>query len=398
MSSKKSEESLEIEREGREQLKLEREMLGDDFDHSMLMDIRKLSPFADVLGATSSISEVETIDSGVPILNAMISGSLYKGLPPTILGLSGASKSGKTYTLLKMVADAQRKGYTVVFFDTEGALDKEQAERHGINTNKIMYVRVRFVNEWGSILTTIIDNLMKVNTYKCPITSKTKLKAKSERKKYFIALDSLGNLTCTSDLNAIQKDSATMGTKAKEIRNVFRAITTPLDQLEVPLVFTNHIMENPGDTNPSKYDKNTGGMGPEYMATVLIQYRSSPLYENPNASGSARGEVIGTKLTARCTKNRIVPPLTEAIIELSFASGVNKYSGIIDKALEAGLFQMSGSWLVLSCGKKVYRTTLEKDEEEMKKALEPIMENLEKYINSSNVYSTELPDWFEKSE
>jgi recombination protein RecA len=229
------------------------------------------------------------------------------------------------------------------------------------------------------------------------VTKKAILKPVEQRKKYFIALDSIGNLTCLQDVKAIDNDSATMGTRAKEIRNVFRSVITPMAQLEIPMVFTNHIMQDPGDNNPSKYDKETGGKGPEYMATVLVQFRSSFLYENPNGKGAARGDVIGTNLTARCTKNRFVPALTETNIELTFNDGVRKFSGLVEKALEAGLFQRSSSWLVLSCGKKIYRSSLE-DEAEAEKAFAPIMDKLEAYIQSQSQYSSGAPTDFEISE
>ena len=38
------------------------------------------------------------------------------------------------------------------------------------------------------------------------------------------------------------------------------------------------------------------------------------------------------------------PPFQQAIIDIDYASGINKYAGIADLAVEAGIIEKNGSW------------------------------------------------------
>jgi hypothetical protein len=59
--------------------------------------------------------------------------------------------------------------------------------------------------------------------------------------KIFIALDSLGMLATTKEIDdAISGNTAADMTRAKSIRSLFRIITSDLTGLGIPFIFTNH--------------------------------------------------------------------------------------------------------------------------------------------------------------
>ena len=84
----------------------------------------KLNPEAALLSETSLSNVDDWLDTGCMVLNAVISGSLHRGVPKgRITGFSGPSMTGKTYIINKILGNAQKKGLMPVIFDTEIAVD-----------------------------------------------------------------------------------------------------------------------------------------------------------------------------------------------------------------------------------------------------------------------------------
>jgi RecA/RadA recombinase len=101
----------------------------------------KLNPEATFLSETSLSSVDDWFDTGCMVLNSILSGSLYKGIPKgRITGFSGPSMCGKTYIINKILGNAQRKGYIPVVFDTEMAVDEGNAAAVGLDPEKTKYV------------------------------------------------------------------------------------------------------------------------------------------------------------------------------------------------------------------------------------------------------------------
>ena len=64
----------------------------------------KLNPEATILSETSLSTVDEWFDTGCMVLNSIISGSLYGGIPKgRITGFAGPSMCGKTYIINKIL-------------------------------------------------------------------------------------------------------------------------------------------------------------------------------------------------------------------------------------------------------------------------------------------------------
>lgn len=97
--------------------------------------LENLNPSAKSLDDGSLSSVNEWIDTGSYALNAIISGSLYGGIPMgRLTGFVGPESCGKTLMCNKVMANAQKKGMYIAYFDTEGALDEATAKRLGCDT------------------------------------------------------------------------------------------------------------------------------------------------------------------------------------------------------------------------------------------------------------------------
>ena len=120
----------------------------------------KLNPEATFLSETSLSSVDEWFDTGCMVLNSILSGSLYKGIPKgRITGFSGPSMCGKTYIINKILGNAQRKGYIPVIFDTEMAVDDATARAVGLDPEKTKYVPVNTIEDCRNQLIALLDGI-----------------------------------------------------------------------------------------------------------------------------------------------------------------------------------------------------------------------------------------------
>ena len=90
------------------------------------------------------------IDTGSYIFNALLSGSLYGGLPKNkITAIAGESATGKTYFALGMCKQfLDDNPNTVIYFESESAISRQMIEDRGIDSNRIVIVPVVTVQEF----------------------------------------------------------------------------------------------------------------------------------------------------------------------------------------------------------------------------------------------------------
>lgn len=300
-----------------------------------------LNPDAAFLDENNLSNVTEWIDTGCMALNAIISGSLYGGVPMgRITGFAGPQACGKTLMVNKIMANAQKKGMHVVYFDTENALDKNTAENLGCDSTKIKHCPIEIIeecrNQMVKFLKTVVENGLQG--------------------KVIIAIDSLGNLISTREAKIIDdgKDSADMGARAVSLKSMLRAITHAAAKANCPIIFTNHTYDNPGALYPTLVKSQSGGSGPLYMSSVLVQMATKQervsRSDNKNASDEVTPlskDVNGLTMRALTTKNRFVPPFLECEMYLNFRSGISKYSGLLEMAEGYNIITKQGHRYVL---------------------------------------------------
>jgi recombination protein RecA len=298
--------------------------------------LENLNPSAASLDDNSLSSVNEWIDTGSYALNAIISGSLYGGIPMgRLTGFVGPESCGKTLMANKIMANAQKKGMYVAYFDTEGALDEATAKRLGCDTSKIKHVPSEITeqcrNEIVQFLSSIIENKLQGQV--------------------LIVIDSLGNLITTQEKKKIDEGSDTldMGNRAKALKSLMRAITHAAAKANCPVVFTNHIYDDPSQLHPSAIKKQAGGSGPLYMASVIVQMAKKTEKAEDSKNKDANSEttflskgINGMTLRTLTTKNRFVAPFLETEMYLNFRTGLNKYSGLLEMAEGYGVLEKNG--------------------------------------------------------
>lgn len=274
-------------------------------------ELSKISGFEmGSLLANNGFSEVDDwIPTGNYLLNAHLSGSLFGGVPNTrSFGLMGDPGTGKSFLCLNIVREAQKKGYNVLYCDTEGAIDKTSALKFGIDANKIRYQPIQTVSQFQTFVANVVDMVKKA-------------KSAGEEPKILLVVDSLGMLSTDKELADAVKghNAADMGSKAKELRKLFRVITLDLTAAKIPMVVTNHVYTG-GGYMPTK--ESSGGDGPIFAMSVVSFLSKAQLKDG---SGTKTGIVV----TSNLKKSRFTIP-EPVKFHISFANGMNPYVGLQD--------------------------------------------------------------------
>ena len=269
-------------------------------------ELADINPLGSVMEHSSFSEVTEWIDTGNYHLNACVSGSLFKGWPNNrSCSVAGPSGTGKTYLVLNSIARAIDMGYNVIFYDSEAAVDREIMKKFGIDTNKVNYQPCNTVQEFRTSVTTITSRMQEVK------------RSGGEVPKIMIILDSAGNLATAKEIEDAKTGSEKSDmTRSKVLKSIFRIIMTPLADLKIPFIFTNHTYQTQSFISQQVAG---GGTGPEYAASIVLFLNKAQLKEG--------GEKTGIIVTAKPNKNRLAKP-HPIKFHLHFTEGMNRFVGL----------------------------------------------------------------------
>ena len=341
-------------------------------------DLDAMNPDGGLLSESALSIVDDWIDTGSYALNAICSGSCYKGIQGgRIIGFAGPSGCGKTLMVTKILGNFLKrdKDNWGIVFDSEIAFDPDTARRLGADPDRIRHYPAHTVKETRNQITKILNSIVE----------------KGLQGKFMIIVDSLGNLAGDKEYkDAVEgKDASDMGTRAKDIKSMLRTITYKAAKAKTTVLFTNHIYSDPTAMYESLIKSQSGGEGPIYLASLLIQLgfkreKNEKDYEDEQIIAVAK-KVGGITMHALTAKNRFIPGLLSTDIYLNFKTGVDKYSGLFDIAVAMGV--ITGDRQYEINGKSLgWRKDFERDPEVWEKIILPI---LEPAINKEFLFSSE---------
>lgn len=365
MAKKKTDEPKENLTEEQLQKKADKE-LNDIFD-----DVNKIIGDSSYLNDNALSSVDDWIDTGCYVLNAIISGSFFKGVPVgRTCGFVGPNSSGKTMIMCKVASYAIKKGFRVLYVDSENALDPVTAKRLGCDLSKIKHVPVETIEETKKVVLEFLNQLIEKNI----------------KSKVLIIVDSLGGLNTLKDLEP-DSNMNDMGLKAKLMGNFLKSVNSRAAKADVPVLFSNHIYENPGEMYPTLVKKQSGGLKVLYLASCLVQL-STTLKKFADSKEETHGiidTIAGKDLNALTTKNRFAPEYAKAQMYLSYQKGLDRYSGLLEMAISLGYIKNTGATYVMGDKKLGYASTFDNPEfwEEHLPALEIKLHEMFQYSDAS---------------
>jgi|TARA_B110000908_G_scaffold172671_1_gene241843 recombination protein RecA len=265
-----------------------------------------LNPLGSVMDKSNFSEVTEWIPTGNYHLNACVSGSLFGGWPNNrSCSVAGPSGTGKTFLTLNSVREAINMGYNIIYYDSEAAVDKDQMIKFGIDISKVNYQPVNTVQEFRTSITTITHKMQEIKREGGKIP------------KLMIILDSAGNLATQKEIDDAASGSEKSDmTRSKILKSIFRIIMTPLADLKIPFIFTNHTYQSQSFI-PMQIAG--GGTGPEYAASIVLMLNKAQLKDG--------ADKVGIIVTAKPTKNRFAKP-TPIKFHLNFSEGMNAYVGL----------------------------------------------------------------------
>ncbi|SVA54206.1 uncharacterized protein METZ01_LOCUS107060 [marine metagenome] len=305
------------------------------------------------------------IDTGAYIFNALLSGSLYGGLPDNrITALAGESATGKTYFLMGIVKSFLDKDPNagVIYFESESALTKSMIVSRGIDPTRMVIMPVTTVQEFRTQSLKILDAYLE-----------------TERKPLFLCLDSLGMLSTTKEVEDTAEGKETRDmTRAQVLKAAFRVLTLKLGRAKVPMVITNHTYDVVGSMFPQK--EMGGGSGLKYAASSIIY-----LSRKKEKDGT---EVIGNIIHCKNHKSRLTVENRMVDVRLTYDKGLDRYYGLLDLAEKYEVFKKVSTRYELPDGTKTFGKTIMNDPE--KYFTEEIMEKLEECAGKEFKYGSSM--------
>lgn len=261
------------------------------------------------LGKSIFYKDKEVCPTSVPMVNVALGGSVDSGLTSGLTILAGPSRHFKTSFAL-LIASAYLKKHedaAILFYDSEFGSPQDYFESFGIDVDRVIHTPVKSIEDLKFDLVGQLEGL-------------------DRKDKVIIIIDSLGNIASKKELeDAINEKSVADMTRAKSLKGLFRMVTPYLTMKDIPLLGINHTYQTQEMFSKAVV---SGGTGIMYSAdTVWIIGRRQ------DKDGT---EIQGYHFVINIEKSRFVKEKSKIPVSVSWKGGIQKWSGLLDVAVEAG--------------------------------------------------------------
>lgn len=266
----------------------------------------------EVLSEQTLLHEKDSISTPVPMLNVALSGRVDGGIIPGLTVLAGPSKHFKSLFALVIGAAFLNKypEGILLFYDSEFGTPTKYFENLGMDMDRIVHTPITNIEELKHDLTSQLEGI-------------------SRKDKICIIVDSVGNLASKKEVeDAKDGKSVADMSRAKAMKSLFRIVTPYLTVKDVPLIAINHTYKT---MEMFSKDVVSGGTGIYYSAgDIWIIGRQQDKDDKTK-------KIEGYHFIINIEKSRLVREKMKIPISVSYDHGINKWSGLLENALEAGI-------------------------------------------------------------
>lgn len=288
--------------------------MGDKFLDAMSKDLGM--PTAEEIGEAMGWASTGNYALNWAVSNRFAS----RGWPlGQVVEIYGAPGTGKTFLLLRAIAELQRAGGVALFDDAENRLNSNWAKRKlGVDTAKLLVQDSGTIEEHWDFLKAIIDHY----------------RGTDEDRPLLAVLDSLGVLSTEHEMDK-EFEKRDM-TRAQNIHKLFRMLTKRVRGLPICYIAANHTYDKIGASPWEKGEVSKGGGGFKYQASVRVSMRTTK-----NVKGDV--DLAGVVIRAVIEKNSVTIPYRETSMLIPFDRPIAPHSGLIPTLLDLGYLETTGN-------------------------------------------------------
>lgn len=263
----------------------------------------------DTLADSKIFTKKDMVPTTVPMINVALSGTVDGGITPGLTMLAGPSKHFKTGFAL-LLASAFLKKYPdgiILFYDSEFGTPQDYFKTFKIPFESVVHTPITDIEE-----------------LKFDIMSQMKELGRNDH--VMIVIDSIGNLASKKEVeDALEGKSVADMTRAKQLKSLFRMITPHLTLKDIPMIVVNHTYMEIGMFPKAIVGGGTGSY-----------YGSDNIWILGRQQDKEGSEIAGYHFVINIEKSRYVKEKSKIPITVSFEGGINRWSGLLDVAIDGG--------------------------------------------------------------
>ena len=270
--------------------------------------------------------------SGNYVLNKIISGSFFQGIPQgRLLCYTGPSGAGKSFLAANAMREAQKRGAHIIVLDSENALDDDFVGKIGVDTTEnYTYVPVDTIPQAKKVVSAFIKAYKK------------EYGDHPDGPKILFVLDSLDMLMTETEQEHFEKGvtKGDQGQRNKQLKAMLRELVQAVKRPNISMIVTAQVYKNQDVLNGEGLWIVSDAI--KFSLSQIIMLTKLKLRE----TGSR--DVEGIRMKCEGYKTRFTKPFQTVTIEVPYDSGMDPFNGLLDVAKEMGLVTQKGSRYVIT--------------------------------------------------